>query len=271
MISIQYKNTEMLKFLYPKKNHRFNVSILNFLNNLRNLASLAATLPPGSRPRPFPDPPRHLSDLSRVNFTRGTDRDSEQFAPVARISPPPTRPAREEEEEDEAAVAQSYITRHYLFLSPSLPLARVPLNYRARQEPPLWQRRKNDPSSPPRREFDPSNVHTPSPRPPRPLSSLESKKKRLSLLESSSVICFRNYGLPRGRGRRDLKIVRFVYKDLFKHLVVVIFSLLTKVSDEWNFQLDRRYDKWSGKIFLILVIGIKIWETFCQFLYVKLI
>ena len=44
MISIQYKNTEMLKFLYPKKNHRFNVSILNFLNNLRNLASLAATL-----------------------------------------------------------------------------------------------------------------------------------------------------------------------------------------------------------------------------------
>lgn len=108
----------MLKFLYPKKNHRFNVSILNFLNNLRNLASLAATLPPGSRPRPFPDPPRHLSDLSRVNFTRGTDRDSEQFAPVARISPPPTRPAREEEEEDEAAVAQSYITRHYLFLSP---------------------------------------------------------------------------------------------------------------------------------------------------------
>lgn len=63
------------------------------------------------------------------------------------------------------------------------------------------------PSSPLRREFDPSNVHTPSPSPRRgPFQASTPEKAALS--PRVIVICFRNYGLPRGRGWRDLKIVR---------------------------------------------------------------
>lgn len=132
---------------------------------------------------------RHLSDLSRVNFTRGTDRDSEQFAPVARISPPPTRPARRRTRPQSHKVTLHAIT---FFPPPSLAS--------------LWitERRKN-------RRFDNGAktpfvasssrirslqcTHTLPLPPPRPLSSLDTRKSG-SLSPRVIVICFRNYGLP---------------------------------------------------------------------------